>query len=95
MIVYKSNGQNLDNGDVVLWDMKQFYIVAYDMRICSYILYPLCGHSFPKQYVSSLDGMEWEYLGHISTEEAYSQLKIDWGIGTYTAHMEALLSHNP
>jgi len=93
MIVYKSQGQAIEDWGVVLVDMKQFYIVAYDMRICSFILYPLWGHSLKK--LSLLDEIEWEYLGHISKENVYTQLKIDWGIGTYMAHMEALLSYNP
>jgi len=95
MIVYKSHWQAIEDGDVVLIDMKKFYIVAYDMKPCHFILYPLDGHTMACRNLSILDHVEWEYLGHVSDEGCYTQLKIEWGIGTYIAHMESLLSHNP
>lgn len=88
MLVYISQGQHLEDNDVVCINHSYgsiHYLVTYDMRMCTFILYSLSGHSISIQHVALLDDAEvdWTYLGYIGDEVVYSQLNIEWGVKNY------------
>lgn len=98
MIVYRSQGQILEDMDVVLVTHsygKVPYIVWYYMPTTSFVLYPLTGHGIGKEQVWILDDAEvdWEYLWNIFDAGCYSQVHIAWPSNNFKENLEFYLSN--
>lgn len=87
MLVYHSQWQPIEHNDIILIS-KNYYIVAYDMRICTFILYPLSWHQIEKQHLGILNEFDWEYIGPIEDIDMWSDFgkfidRMPWWIQLY------------
>lgn len=92
MFVYKSCWQEIEDGDIVKLPSWEYYIVAYYMDICSFILYPLGWHSLIRKLIPVLDDDEdWEHVWNISDYNITDKIKIEWWIDFYLYTMKNIL----
>ena len=66
MLVYHTQGQDIEDQDIIQIS-TQFFYVTYDMRICTFVLYPLGGHSLQTLHVGYLSepDVDWTWIGNI------------------------------
>lgn len=50
MLIYHAQGQDIEDQDVIQIS-SLYYIVSYDMRMCTFVLYPLGGHQLQTLHV--------------------------------------------
>lgn len=103
MIVYYSEWQAIEDGDVIQIS-TQFFYVAYDMRMCTFVLYPLGGHQLQTLHVWFLSdpGVDWTWVGNIhdvldkdiKVDSEFQRFadQIQWGLDRYLEHIRTQLS---
>ena len=91
MLIYHSQGQDIEDGDIILIS-KNYFIVTYDMRICTFVLYPLGGHSLQTQHPGILNDVDWEWVGHLHDIEYHleSQMFLDRMPGGFSLYLETI-----
>jgi len=103
MLVYHAQNQDIEDQDVIQIS-SLFYIVAYDMRICTFVLYPFGGHSLQTLHVWYLsdENVDWIWIGNINdildkdikVDSDFQKFadRIQGGLETYLEYMKRHLS---
>lgn len=86
MLIYHSQWQPIEDWDVILIS-KSYYLTVYDMRICTFILYPLSWHQIEKQHLGILNDVDWEWIWNIN-DILDKDIKIDSPFAKYIDQMQ-------
>lgn len=99
MLIYHAQWQDIEDQDIIQIS-SLYYIVAYDMRICTFVLYPLGGHSLQTLHVWYLNdiGVDWTWVGNINdildkdikVDSEFQRFadKIQWGLPLYLEYIK-------
>lgn len=103
MLIYHAQWQDIEDQDVIQIS-SLYYIVAYDIRICTFVLYPLGGHSLQTLHVWFLSEphIDWTWVWNIhdvldkaikvDSEFQVFADNIQWGLDQYLEYIKQHLS---
>lgn len=103
MLIYHAQGQDIEDQDVIQIS-SLYYIVSYDMRMCTFVLYPLGGHQLQTLHVWFLSepNIDWTWVGNIhdvldkdiKVDSEFQRFadQIQWGLDRYLEHIRTQLS---